>query len=80
LHTGECEETADGDIAGIAVHVAARVQALADGGEIMVTSTLKDLVLGSGLPFAHRGEHTLKGIPGPWTLWAVPHPERDRTD
>ena len=65
IHTGECE-TADGKAAGIAVVVAARVMARAAGGQILVTSTLKDLVAGSGLIFGAAGEHELKGIPGTW--------------
>ena len=70
LHTGECERV-DDDIAGIAVHTAARVMAQADPGEILVSSTVKDLVAGSGLSFADRGTHTLRGIPGEWRLSAV---------
>ena len=70
LHTGECE-VADGNIAGIAVHTGARVAALADGGEVLVSSTVKDLVAGSGLRFGDRGSHSLKGVPGDWRIFAV---------
>ncbi len=70
LHTGEIELTAD-DIQGIAVHLAARVSALAGTGEVLVSSTVRDLVTGSGIGFEDRGEHVLKGIPGQWRLWAV---------
>jgi class 3 adenylate cyclase len=70
LHTGECE-LSDGDVAGIAVHIGARVGANAGPGEILVSSTVKDLVVGSGLEFADRGTHTLKGVPGEWRLYAV---------
>jgi len=70
IHTGECE-TADGKAAGIAVVVAARVMARAAGGQILVTSTVKDLVAGSGLIFAAAGAHELKGVPGTWQLYTV---------
>jgi class 3 adenylate cyclase len=70
LHTGEVEMS-DADIAGIAVHLAARVSAAADAGEVLVSRTVVDLVAGSGLTFADRGEHTLKGVPGRWSLFAV---------
>ena len=70
LHTGECE-LAGGEVAGIAVHTAARVAALAGSGQVLVSSTVKDLVAGSGLSFQDRGEHELKGIPGQWRLYAV---------
>jgi pimeloyl-ACP methyl ester carboxylesterase len=70
LHTGEIE-VADGDIAGIAVHLAARVAAKAGPGEVLVSRTVVDLVAGSGLAFADRGEHALKGVPGSWRLFAV---------
>jgi len=70
LHTGECEVRGD-DLAGLAVHIAARVGALADPGEVVVSSTVKDLVAGSGIEFRQRGEHTLKGVPGTWRLFAV---------
>ena len=70
LHTGEVE-LSDGDVAGIAVHLAARVAAAAREGEVLVSRTLVDLVAGSGLVFVARGEHTLKGVPGEWELYAV---------
>jgi class 3 adenylate cyclase/pimeloyl-ACP methyl ester carboxylesterase len=70
LHTGECE-LVGGDVAGIAVHTAARVAALAGPGEVFVSSTVKDLVAGSGTEFEQRGEHELKGVPGEWRLFVV---------
>ena len=70
LHTGECE-VADGKVAGIAVHTGARVVANADADEVLVSSTVRDLVAGSGIAFAERGVHELKGIPGEWRLFAV---------
>lgn len=70
LHTGECERRGD-DIAGMAVHVAARVAALAGDSEVMVSRTVTELVAGSGIGFEDRGEHTLKGVPGAWQLFAA---------
>jgi class 3 adenylate cyclase len=70
LHTGECEVRGD-DIGGIAVHIGARVSALAGPNEVLVSSTLRDLVIGSGLEFEERGAHQLKGVPGEWHLSAV---------
>jgi uncharacterized protein (TIGR00369 family) len=70
LHTGECE-VSGADVAGIAVHIASRVQSLAGAGEILVSGTVRDLVAGSGLPFEDRGRHALKGIEGEWPLFAV---------
>jgi len=70
VHTGECEVTGD-KVSGIAVHLGARVCASATPGEVLVSSTVRDLVAGSGLEFADRGEHELKGIPGAWRLFAV---------
>jgi uncharacterized protein (TIGR00369 family) len=70
LHAGECEEN-DGKLVGIAVHIGARVAALAQPDEILVSSTVKDLVAGSGIEFEDRGEHTLKGITGEWRLFAA---------
>jgi class 3 adenylate cyclase len=70
LHTGECEVRGT-DIGGLAVHVASRVAALAEPGQVLVTATVKDLVAGSGLYFADRGEHVLKGVPGAVRLFAV---------
>ena len=71
LHTGECVARGD-DLAGIAVHIGARVGSLAGPGEVLVTSTVRDLVTGSGVEFHDRGRHELKGIPGEWQLLAVP--------
>jgi pimeloyl-ACP methyl ester carboxylesterase len=70
LHTGECE-LRNGDVGGIAVHIGARVAALAGAGEVVVSSTVKDLVVGSGLTFSDRGTHSLKGAPGEWRLYAL---------
>jgi class 3 adenylate cyclase len=71
LHTGECEVREDDDLAGLAVHIAARVSALAMPGEVLVSSTVKDLVAGSGIEFTDHGEHELKGVPERWKLYAV---------
>jgi class 3 adenylate cyclase len=70
LHTGECETIGD-DVGGIAVHIGARVVALAGAGEVLVSSTVKDLVAGSGLRFGDRGTRSLKGVPGEWHIYAV---------
>jgi class 3 adenylate cyclase/pimeloyl-ACP methyl ester carboxylesterase len=70
LHTGECEVRGD-DIGGIAVHLGARVSALAGPNDVLVSSTLRDLVIGSGLEFGDRGSYELKGVPGEWRLFAV---------
>jgi class 3 adenylate cyclase len=70
LHTGECEAIGD-DVGGVAVHIGARVSAQAATGEVLVSSTVKDLVFGSGLEFEDRGEVELKGVPGTWRLYAV---------
>jgi class 3 adenylate cyclase len=70
LHTGECE-LVDGKVAGIAVHTGARVASQANPSEVLVSSTVKDLVAGSGIAFDDRGAHELKGIPGEWRLFAV---------
>lgn len=70
LHTGECE-VSDGKIAGIAVSIGARISSLAAPGEVLVSSTVTDLVAGSGLRFDERGEHELEGVPGAWRLYAV---------
>ena len=70
LHTGEIELRGD-DIGGLAVHVAARVAALADVGEVLTTRTVKDLTVGSDLVFEDRGEHDLKGVPDRWVVYAV---------
>lgn len=70
LHTGECE-LLDGKVGGIAVHIGARVAAEAAPGEVLVSSTVKDLVAGSGIQFRERGTAELKGIPGEWRLYSV---------
>jgi len=70
LHTGECE-VSDGKVAGIAVSIGARIASLAAPGEILVSSTVKDLVAGSDLRFEPRGEHQLKGVPEPWRVFAL---------
>jgi pimeloyl-ACP methyl ester carboxylesterase len=70
LHTGECEVMGP-KLGGIAVHIGARIAALANAGEVLVSSTVKDLVAGSGLAFEERGLHALKGVPGEWRLYAV---------
>lgn len=69
LHTGECEIRGD-DIGGIAVHIGARIAALAQAGEVLVSSTVKDRVNGSGTVFQDRDTHVLKGVPGEWKLFA----------
>jgi class 3 adenylate cyclase len=70
LHTGEVERR-DAAVTGLAVHAGARVAAVAQASEVLVTSTVQMLVLGSGISFADRGEHTRKGVPGQWHLFAV---------
>ena len=70
LHTGECEVMGP-KLGGIAVHIGARVAALAGAGEVLVSSTVRDLVAGSGLAFEDRGSHALKGVPGEWHLFAL---------
>lgn len=70
VHTGECEQQGR-TLTGMAVHIAARIQALAAPGEILVSNTVKDLVVGSGLQFQDRGQHALKGVPGEWHLFAL---------
>lgn len=70
LHTGEVELVGD-DVAGLAVHIAARVMGEAAGGEVMASSTVHDLVAGSGLRFEDRGRRSLRGVPGEWWLWEV---------
>jgi class 3 adenylate cyclase len=66
-------ERRGGEVTGLAVHVGARVAALAGVSEVLVTGTVQMLVLGSGIGFADRGIHTLKGVPGQWRLFAVEH-------
>jgi class 3 adenylate cyclase len=70
LHTGECELAGD-KVIGIAVHIGARVAALAGPDEVLVSSTVKDLVAGAGLKFGDRGAHALKGVSDEWHLFAV---------
>jgi len=73
LHCGELELMGD-DVGGIAVHIASRIGALAGGGEVLVSGTVKDLVAGSGIPFADRGTEQLKGVPDEWRLFAAGQP------
>ena len=70
VHTGECELLGE-KVAGIAVHTGARVAALATGGEVLVSQTVKDLVSGSGIEFQEHGEHEFKGVPGRWRVYAA---------
>lgn len=70
LHTGELE-LLDADVGGLAVHIGARVMAQAVEHEVLASSTVKDLVVGSGLDFEDRGTHELRGVPGEWRLFAV---------
>jgi class 3 adenylate cyclase len=70
VHTGEVELRGD-DLAGIAVHITARVEGCAEPGEVLVSRTVVDLVAGSGIEFVDRGERELKGVPGSWRLFAV---------
>jgi class 3 adenylate cyclase len=70
LHTGECE-VMNGDVGGLAVHIGARVMGAAGPSEVLVSSTVKDLVVGSGIDFVDRGSRELKGVPGEWRLFAV---------
>ena len=70
LHPGECEVVGE-KLGGIAVHIGARIAALAGAGEVLVSNTVKDLVAGSGLSFEGRGQHILKGVPGEWSVYAV---------
>ena len=78
LHTGECELRGP-DLSGIAVHIAARVAALAGPGEVLVSSTVKELVAGSSIGFRDRGRSTLRGVPGEWHLFEVEHGAFSRT-
>jgi class 3 adenylate cyclase len=70
IHTGECELLGE-DVGGMAIHIGARVAALAEPGEVLVSSAVRDLVVGSGIEFEDRGTHTLKGVPGSWSLLAA---------
>jgi class 3 adenylate cyclase len=71
LHTGECELFPDGDVGGLAVHIGARISSLAAANEVLISSTVRDLSVGSGQVLSDRGEHDLKGVPGPWRIFAV---------
>jgi class 3 adenylate cyclase len=75
LHTGECKVIGE-TLSGIAVHIRARVTAMAAPDGVLVSSTVKDLVVGSGLPFQDRGVHGLRGVPGEWRLFAAEPLER----
>ncbi|MGB7300865.1 MAG: adenylate/guanylate cyclase domain-containing protein, partial [Burkholderiaceae bacterium] len=70
IHTGECEIVNE-KLGGIAVHIGARISALAQAGEVLVSGTVRDLVAGSGLTFDDKGQHELKGIPGQWAVFVV---------
>jgi class 3 adenylate cyclase len=71
LHTGECELFPDDDVGGLAVHIGARVSGLAGPDEVLVSSTVRDLIVGSNQTLTDRGEHDLKGVPGTWRIFAV---------
>lgn len=75
VHTGDCYLEGD-EISGIALHIGARIAALAAPGEVLVSSTVKDLVAGTGAAFAHRGARTLKGVPNQWEVFAASLPGR----
>ncbi len=70
LHTGECERHGD-DLSGVALHIASRIMDIAPPGGILVSNTVKDLVVGSGVEFIEQGSHSLKGVPGDRLLFAV---------
>jgi class 3 adenylate cyclase len=76
VHTGECEAIGD-DLGGLAVHIGARVGALAGPNEVLVSGTVKDLVVGSSMHFSERGEHELKGVPGSWRVYALGEERRE---
>jgi class 3 adenylate cyclase len=71
LHAGECELLPDDDVGGLAVHIAARISALAGPSDVLVSSTVRDLSVGSGHNLIDHGEHDLKGVPGPWRIFAL---------
>ena len=71
VHAGEVERDDRGGVTGLAVHIGARVMAEAEPGEVLVSGTVRDLVVGSGLEFTERGSRTLRGVPGTWPLFAV---------
>jgi class 3 adenylate cyclase len=79
VHVGECEQVGE-NLRGIAVHIGARIAAAAQPEEILVSSTVKDIVAGSGLEFEERGEHVLKGVPGEWRLYAVDRGDEAEAD
>jgi class 3 adenylate cyclase len=70
IHTGECRVTGP-TLSGLAVHIASRIAAMAEGGEVLVSSTVRDLVSGSGIAFVDRGLHALKGIPDEWHVYRL---------
>ena len=70
VHTGEVELVGD-DIAGLAVHIGARIAGMAGAGEILVSGSVRDISAGSGVSFVDRGEHELRGVPGSWRVYAV---------
>ena len=76
IHTGELEVRGD-DVAGMAVHIGARISALAEAGEVLVSSTVKDLLAGTGFTFDDRGHHELKGVPGSWRVFAATETRSD---
>ena len=71
VHAGQCEQRGQGDVGGIAVHVAARIAARADAGSVLTSETVRSLVMGSDWTFEARGEHELAGVPGSWQLYAL---------
>ncbi len=71
LHAGECELAGDGDVGGMAVNIAARIAAIAAGGEVLVSGTVRDLSVGSPFELESRGERELKGVPEPWRVYAA---------
>ena len=70
VHCGECE-LIGGDVGGLVVHIAARLAALAHAGEVLVSGTVKDTVIGSGIDLEDRGSYSLKGVPGNWSVFAA---------
>ena len=76
IHTGECLVIGD-DLGGLAIHIGARIASAAGPCDVLVSSTVKELVIGSDLCFADRGEHELKGVPGTWRLFALADPQED---
>ena len=78
VHTGQCEVIGT-DVGGIAVHIGARVAALAEPGEVLVSGTVRDLLVGSALKFDDHGAHTLKGVPGEWRVYAADAPAPARS-